>query len=506
MNLIEKLDYYSRNFPTDIAYINKNSQMTFEELGQSSDALASYLLEKYPDDKTPIVVVGHKSKWMLLCFLGCVKAGHAYIPVDTSMPSGRIEEIIAGSKTKLIFSTEDLPYSFDACTEIVNKDRIYRLSDDYSGKKPDKDKCVKSEDVYYIIFTSGSTGKPKGVRITLKNLESFISWGLDFCHITENRVFMNQAPFSFDLSVMDLYLSLASKSTLVALDKDLSSDMGRLFDIFRLSDISVWVSTPSFADMCLADKSFSETLLPKLKTFLFCGETLTNKTVENLHARFSDCAVYNLYGPTEATVAVTQVLITETIVKNINPLPVGKVKPGCKIYIMRDGKPAADGESGEIVITGDSVSRGYYNDEEMTAISFGYFNINGESVFGYKTGDLGYFSESQLYYFGRLDFQIKLNGYRIEIEDIENNFRKLPEIQNAVVIPVIKERKTAHLNAFVIMKDPNSDKSLKASIEIKKKLNKLIPEYMIPKKIIFKDSFKFNANGKIDRKALTQEV
>ena len=508
MNIIENINGFARSIPEKAAHVYKNSILTYGDLYSQSNALASYLLEYMKNDKSPVVVFGHKENLMLVCFLSCVKSGHAYIPVDSSLPEGRIQDIINSSGTKIILCTEEPDFTAAEDTLIITADKIKDIIKANSAKTPDKTAAVKPSDVFYIIYTSGSTGKPKGVQITMNNLESFVGWGLDFCGIEDSsdHTFLNQAPFSFDLSVMDLYLSLSSGGTIFSVDKAMISNTGELFKKLKNSGVTIWVSTPSFADMCLADPSFNINLMPDIKQFLFCGETLTNKTVEGLHNAFEGSKVYNLYGPTEATVAVTQVLITEEIRKTISPLPVGSVKPGCSIYIVQDGNILNEKEQGEIVITGDSVSMGYYKNPEMTEKAFFYLTVGNEKIYAYKTGDVGYLSGGQLYYCGRTDFQIKLNGYRIEIEDIENNFRKLSDIQNAVVIPSIAENKITHLNAFVVLKNKNADKTLKTAIGLKKQLKQFIPEYMVPKKIIFKESLPATANGKIDRKALLSEV
>lgn len=187
---------------------------------------------------------------------------------------------------------------------------------------------------------------------------------------------MNQAPFSFDLSVMDLYLSLASGSTLFSIDKQMISNLGELFRYFSQAKINVWVSTPSFAELCLADKSFNDRLLPDLKLFLFCGEVLSNKCAEKLLERFKNARIFNMYGPTETTVAVTAVEITQELCKSYNPLPVGYAKNDCKIFIIdSDGEIISDeNKKGEIYIAGDSVSIGYYKDEDITNSTFAATN------------------------------------------------------------------------------------------------------------------------------------
>jgi len=360
MNIFERLRFYALNIPEAVAYQYRDIQLTYGELADQSDALAVWLFKNAPD-KIPVAVYGHKQRDMLICFFACVKAGHAYIPLDSSLPPERIRDIMEGSEARLVLCADALGTDFGAGVKNVSLEQIHKITDEYTGKKPDPSYAVKDNETYYIIYTSGSTGKPKGVQISLRNLESFIRWGLAFTGtgLSGGETFMNQAPFSFDLSVMDLYLSLAGGNTLFAVDKTMTANMGELFEQFRQSGISVWVSTPSFADMCLADPAFDSGLLPHLKTFLFCGETLSNHTVQELHRRFEGSRVYNLYGPTEATVAVTQVLITDKIVNTVHPLPVGKVKSDCRIHIMADGKCLPEGESGEIVITGDSVSGGY---------------------------------------------------------------------------------------------------------------------------------------------------
>lgn len=506
MNIIEKIDYYGNTCKNKKAHINSNGFMTYEELSHKSNALASYIIEKFGRDKTPIMVLGHKQHEMLISFLACVKAGHAYIPVDSSFPDQRIKDIAEGSKTKLVLNVEDKDVELKV-HDILRFNDIQKIVAQYNGSVPDAKYNVKPDDVYYIIYTSGSTGKPKGVQITLSCLESFIKWGTCVCgkNLNENTVFMNQAPYSFDLSVMDLYLSLYNGCTSYSIDKAAIANMKTLFGILEKSDISIWVSTPSFAWMCLADSKFNSSLLSKLKLFLFCGETLSNSCAEKLHERFNDARIVNTYGPTEATVAVTSVEIDENIGK-INPLPVGKVKPDCEIYILDgNGNKLPEGQKGEIQIVGDSVSVGYYLNPEMTKKSFSTCMLNGDVKRTYKTGDEGYIKDGLLYYNGRIDFQVKLNGYRIELEDIENNLKKISFVKNAAVIPVKREEKILYLAGVVALNEKPNKSNFEIMMMIKNELRKLLPEYMVPRKIAVGESLPMTINGKIDRKKLAEE-
>ncbi|AVQ40690.1 D-alanine--poly(phosphoribitol) ligase subunit 1 [Clostridium botulinum] len=505
MNFIEKLSIYAED-PNKVAQIYRESVMTYKELNEKSDALACYIIKKYGEDKTPILVYGHKQHEMIISFLACVKAGHPYIPIDSSLPQERLIDIIESSRVKMILSVGNLSVKFpDLNVKTISE--INKVFLQYRDQIPNPSFRVSKDDTYYIIYTSGSTGKPKGVQITLGCLESFIKWGLKLSKPKEKDIFMNQAPFSFDLSVMDLYLSLASGSTLFSIDKDMISNLKELFEYLKGSNITTWVSTPSFAEMCLADSSFNFQLLPNMKLFLFCGETLTNSCVSKLNDRFKDIKIINTYGPTEATVAVTSVIVNEELNKNNIPLPVGKVKEDCKIFILNnEGKMVADGEKGEIVIVGDSVSVGYYNNKEMTERSFFKMLIDGIEYRAYKTGDEGYIKDDMLHYCGRIDFQVKVNGFRIELEDIENNLRKIELIKSAVVIPVMKERKIQYLAGVVTLARQVEEKDFKTIMCIKNELKKFLPDYMIPRKIVIKKEIPITPNGKVNRKLLMEEM
>ena len=238
------------------------------------------------------------------------------------------------------------------------------------------------------FFTSGSTGEPKGVIITAGCLDAFLAWMLAEHSFGEGReVFLNQAPFSFDLSVMDLYLSLATGGTLYSITRREVADFKSLYRSLDASGVTAWVSTPSFAQLCLVERSFAGARLPDLRRFLFCGETLLPETAGRLLDRFPDAEVWNTYGPTEATVATTSVRITRDFVAQAGPLPIGIPRPGTSMYLLDDaGAPPPAGERGEMIIAGPNVSPGYLGRPDLTAKAF-FDEPDGSRA--YRTGDWG---------------------------------------------------------------------------------------------------------------------
>ena len=526
--LLQKIDLWAKLAPMRLAHRHREQYLTFAELKTYSDALAVWIFKNVghdPQKQTPIVVYGHKESEMLVLFLACLKAGHPYIPVDISIPAERLLKILETSGAVALLSPRSIP-------DKVKESGVFcqvqiRLCDVYSfaprHAEPAPEWQIGLDDVWYIIFTSGSTGEPKGVQITRRALESFVNWvNQEYSSRREQGVFLNQAPFSFDLSVMDLYMALSNGGTLWSVDQEQIANAKDLFQSLLESRLTHWVSTPSFAELCLMDPCFTEKLLPMLHYFLFCGEVLPNDVASRLLVRFPRAQVINLYGPTECTVAVSGVNITTQIAGSPKPLPVGQNSTNCGVYICdpedldeigAETKPLLSalpfGEKGEIVIAGPNVSIGYLNRPELTQRAFFSWNEGGICQQAYRTGDIGFWQNGQLFYLGRRDFQVKLHGYRIELGEIEEQLRKLSEIENAVVLPVVRRGKNAALQAFIKLNDNLEDctqEYIRTSADmehrLRQKLGQVLSAYMLPQRYIFIQNMPLTANGKVDRKAL----
>lgn len=312
-------------------------------------------LNKINNEKNPIIVYGHKDIYMLVCFLACSFAGITYVPIDVSTPKERIENIINQVKPKNILAVENIELED---YKIINKGIIKEICLKEENNSCDIKPLMKAEDIYYIIFTSGSTGMPKGVQVSYKNLNCFVEWFKNLISINE-EVILNQAAFSFDLSVADIYLTLTTRSKLVVLENKIQQDYAGLFKVLEKSNINTAIITPSFAEILLVDKSFNKNLLPNLKTIYFCGETLSVKTAKKLIDRFDTTRIINSYGPTECTVAVSAVNINnKTLEENLPIADYKQLNQNADIYVV-DSKLNIldDSQIGELLICGESVAK-----------------------------------------------------------------------------------------------------------------------------------------------------
>ena len=495
MLILEKLSEFAASGRTAIIYGEET--LSFAELERRSNAFAAYLLHSFGDDRTPILIYGHKELSIPACMFGALKAGRGYVPVDISFPPERVRQIVEELQPKLIV---DLRGAGLEGVETITPEALDQILS-APAEPTDRSLWLRGDQIAYILFTSGSTGRPKGVQITADNIASFLEgvapW---FGEWPDGGVALNAISYSFDVSVCSLYYALSRGMTLYTVDKEALNNPKRLFEVLADSRLALWVSTPSLAELCVQSERFCEALLPEVSRFVFCGEVLTRKLTGQLRQRFPRAAVFNTYGPTETTVLVTAAEITERL--SAEPtVPIGYPLSNVTARVADpSGTPLPDGEVGELLLIGPCVSPGYLKRPELNEIVFFTDAVTGER--GYHTGDLCYRKDGLLYYCGRIDNQIKLNGFRVELEDVENNLSKVSNISRAAVLPVMTDGKITSLTAFVLLEKADGLSALKRTQRIRQELGELLPSYMIPRKIVALDALPLNTNGKVDKKAL----
>lgn len=499
-DVIKKIDEIATSDPDRIAYDYLGQTNTYGDLKKRSDAWAYKIASLDIPDKAPIMIWGGQNFEMVASFLGCVKSGHAYIPIASYSNAERLTMIQDVSKSEVVLAIDELPDIDLNGVQVVKPDEVEDGNYDIDEKN-----FVEDDDNFYIIFTSGTTGKPKGVQISHKNLLSFVNWELTDFDLPENPSFLAQAPYSFDLSVMSLYPALVAGGKLVVLPHDVTQNFAQLFATLPKLQFNVWVSTPSFAQMCFLDRTFDGEHHPDLTHFLFCGEELPHSEAAMLKKKFPNSHIFNTYGPTETTVAVTQVEITDEVLEKYDRLPIGRAKEDTRITIdtSKGDKPG----EGEIIIEGPSVSKGYMNNPEKTEAAF--FKKDGDKYLSYRTGDAGFFDGDMLFYRGRIDFQIKFNGYRIELEEINFYLTKNDLVRYGVAAPKYnKDHTVKQIVAEIELKDGVRRKYSDAELTklIREDLAKNVMPYMIPQRYVYRDALPISQNGKVDIKAVIKEV
>ena len=500
--------------------VSTGAHLTYGELWASSEALALAIARRV-EPGSPVLVYGNKDPLMVAGFLACMKAGCPYVPVDCfSVPAERVasiaRQIAGGCSAPLVLAVEEFPHVDDMPpVEVLTHEDLCRIVGAGFREGSRRSGWILGEDIAYILFTSGSTGDPKGVEVTAACFDNFCAWDVELsrrggeapCGVdgaSPADVWVDQAPFSFDLSVFELAGALATGGTLFSLAHETQQSMASQMEALAASGATVWVSTPSFAGMCLASAEFAQDLMPALRLFLFCGETLPNAVAARLLERFGRARVVNTYGPTESTVAVSAVDVTPRMAASHEPLPVGAPRRGTRLRIVdAEGRDCAAGVFGEVVIEGDTVARGYYRRPDLTAAAFGAAELGGAPVRSYRTGDEGCLDgEGMLHFRGRLDLQVKLNGFRIELGEIEEHIRRLPDVAAVAVVAEQRDGRVAHLVAHVVPAGPLAQTPFRAGLALKEQLRRTLPHYMIPKKIAFCEALPLTGNGKVDRRAL----
>ena len=357
---------------------------------------------------------------------------------------------------------------------------------------------ILDTDLLYVLFTSGSTGTPKGVAITHRSVIDYIDWVTEEFAITEVDSFGNQAPFYFDNSILDIYSALKTGAACYIIPTSFFSQPVKLLQYLNEYKITTIFWVPSAMIMVSALKAFRNVdVSGTLKRVLFCGEVMPNKQLNIWRKHLPDALYANLYGPTEIT-DVCAYYIVDREFSDDEPLPMGKSMRNTDVFLLdeQDRLIIEPEQIGELCVRGTSLAVGYYNNPEKTKAAFVQNPLQTayeERI--YRTGDLvKYNVRHELVYVSRKDFQIKHLGHRIELGEIETAVSSFEEVSMCCCLY------DNNRSLIVLFLEQEMERG-----EINARLRSIIPDYMLPGKVICVEKLPLNANGKIDRVALRQE-
>ncbi|HTB08122.1 MAG TPA: AMP-binding protein [Bacteroidia bacterium] len=479
-----------------LAFACSDGEMNWQEFYELVNKILNVFKSIDLSKGHPVIIYGHKEKLFPAAIAACFLYGTPYIPADIIMPEDRVKKIQSISGSEVLINCTHTQLDVSSAITINTKLEVS------ISRKADFSEAIYTHStgpLAYIMFTSGSTGEPKGVMIPMQAVKSFVNWFKKDFMANENTVFMNQAPFSFDISLVELLGTLSYGATAVLNDYDTVKNADLFIERIKKYKCSFWNSTPSFAYLYLTAPLFASDNLPTFTDFLFMGEELTAKLVRRLRNAFPVVRIFNAYGPTEATIVTTLIEITPEIADTYHAsLPIGHPKPDGEILILNESGNAE--EEGEIVIVGDHVSVGYLKQESLSMERFYEYN----SRRAYRTGDFGFKKNGLVFYNGRQDDQVKLNGYRIEIGEISKHIENIDFISDAVTVPLKAGTQVKKIVSFATLKGKPVENNTELKDNALQILKTKMPDYMLPSDIIFVDTFPVNSNHKIDKKKLVE--
>ena len=471
--------------PKNIAVVDEVSEITYAELDRKSDLLATTLRKKGVNTDTFVAIMLPRRKEFLIAIFAVFKAGGAYIPLDSDYPKERLSMMLKDSDAHILITTAALLKNRQ--TEQYFPREKHLLMDDFYFNDP-LDYPVnfaQPSGLAYMIYTSGTTGRPKGVMIDHKNLRAFLEYRTNLLHLTREERCAQHASFSFDASLDDLLSPLVKGAQVHILSSELRHDIEGMKDYFIRNKITgLTLSTQ------LGIEILSNSILT-LRYLMLGGSKMQ-------HIPTGNTKVINGYGPTEFTVCSSYYILNQN--EKYNNIPIGKPVPNSiSVVVDHEGRLIPQGTVGELCLIGRQMSRGYWKQEELTKERFVDCSFLSDQKM-YRTGDLVRWNEDGLLeYIGRIDNQVKLHGYRIELEEIENKISHCSGVISTVVV-VHKQGNVEFLVAFY------TSENNKELPDIQKALREDLPSFMVPSQFIRIDQMPKTPNGKIDRQQLNESV
>ena len=480
-NIITKIEKVMKEKKDDVAIVCNGTQYTYGDLDDITCKIALFLQSKGIVTEDIIAMYMERS-WLSVCAtIGILRAGAAFLPIDKKTPINRIERMLEVAKVKIILCDCDLDIS-----QNIDIENMYYLLAKKSVNRMLERVKVNASNLAYVIFTSGTTGEPKGVMIEHGGLCNHIAEKIRLLGLDGKSIIAHNASIGFDISVWQILAPLCCGGRIVVLSEKSIYQISKFLKILEVEKITILEVVPTYLSL-IVNESRNKSMHYSLKYVISTGQELSKVLVDRWFSIFPEIPLVNAYGPTEASDDIAHCILTKE--ERYDCIPIGTPINNARFIIKEiDGF----GEKGELWVSGICVGRGYIGNKEETRKFFDVNEKNGERI--YRTGDLVSKSVDGIYYYhGRIDKQIKLHGYRIEMEEIENCIMGFPDI-NEVAIVYKKERE--ELCAFFTAENTISLEQLK------RYLKERIPCYMVPAVLIQLSAIPVDINGKTDTEKL----
>lgn len=475
--------------------------LTYAQLNEKTSQLAHRLRAEGVEPGHIVAIMVDRSFAMIIGILGILKAGGAYLPVSSDSPPDRTEYMLKVGGVEILLvqgKTKD---------RAAFRGRIIDLDDPGVYRWPTANPAIRNapQDLAYVIFTSGSTGKPKGVMVEHRSLVNRLHWMQHAYPIGESDVILQKTPYSFDVSVWELFWWALQGASLCFLMPGGERNPIAIVEAVRKHRVSVMHFVPSMLNVFLEylDAKGADAVrgLASVRRVFASGEALTPSHVRkfnDLLGSKTGARLVNLYGPTEATVDVSYFDCPAR--NDVETVPIGRPIHNTRFYVIRDGRQTAIGEPGELCIAGVGLARGYVNNPALTEEKFTDNPVRpGERI--YRTGDVArWLPDGNVEYLGREDHQVKIRGLRIELGEIENTIREYPGIADSVAVVRKYSESVTLIVAYLVCRP-------EVQIEgLKQHLRRHLPDYMVPHHFERIDALPLTPSGKADRKALPEPV
>lgn len=476
----------ARRSPDRVALVFEGRQVTYCELDRRSNLLARRLHGLRIGPEKLVAVYMNRSAEMVIGLLAILKTGAAYVPVDPEFPEQRVEYIFEDSGICAVLTEQDvatrLPRNAARAVCADAEETIASLGSETARPNGTADNLA------YVIYTSGSTGNPKGVQVSHRGVVNFIESMRNEPGLLESDVLLAVTTLSFDIAALEIFLPLTLGARLAIIPS--ASEGVPLIGALTDYDATVLQATPATYRL-LIDAGWEAGKRMKL---LCGGEALPRELAERLREMGGE--LWNMYGPTETTIWSA----TDKVESGSGPVPLGRPIANTRIHLLdRDARPVPIGVPGEVFIGGDGVARGYIGRPELTAermVPDPFSDRSGGRL--YRTGDLArYLDNGKIEFIGRLDFQLKVRGFRIEAGEVEAALARHPAVRQCAVVARGGASGDKELAAYVVY-----DGDQPRASELRKFLGQRLPEYMCPSRFEAVEQMPLTPNGKVDRRAL----